>query len=56
MIVKDLIEGLKDLNPESEVLLFDEEAIPYYISSIVHGEVGKDLGMDYINIEHVELT
>lgn len=55
MIVKDLIEGLKDLNPESEVLLFDEYAIPYSIHSVVK-DTDFEGKLDHINIKHIELT
>ena len=54
MIVKELIENLEKMNPNSVIILFDEYAIPYSIQSVVKDTDFEEL--DHINIKHIELT
>lgn len=55
MTVKELIENLEKMNPDSVVILFDEYAIPYSIHSVVK-DSDSEGKLDHINIKHIELT
>lgn len=54
MTVKELIEKLETMNPDSVVILFDEYAIPYSIHSVVKDDEFEELM--HINIKCIELT
>ncbi len=55
MIVKELIENLEKMNPNSVVILFDEYAIPYSVHSVTK-DTDSEGKLDHINIKHIELT
>ena len=54
MTVKELIENLEKMNPDTVVILFDEYAIPYSVHSVVKDSDFEEL--DHIVIKHIELT
>lgn len=53
MTVAELIEHLKKFNQDREVIIFDEEAVPYSIDKVVIDTVFEDKAFSHIVIKPI---